>query len=224
MDRQYWLDRWREDRIGFHSQEVNPLLERFFPEVAGRAGGRALLPLCGKSLDLKWLAARGYTVVGVDLSEIAARAFFKERRMDFIESNQGEFKILQGERITFLVGDFFHLDSGDFGKFDFIYDRAAIIALPASDRKPYAAKLQSLLAPAGDLLLISLEYDPSQMEGPPFCVSESEIRELFESCAIEKLYDHDCLADEPRFQERGVTWLRETVFHVTRQQGGRRRR
>jgi thiopurine S-methyltransferase len=122
--------------------------------------------LCGKSLDLVWLADRGYHVVGVDLSEVAAKAFAAENKQ-------------HTDRIEYRVGDFFDVTPESIGKFDLIYDRAALIALPPNLRPKYAEKLQSLLAPSGRILLISLEYDPQQMQGPPFEVPESEIRTLF---------------------------------------------
>jgi thiopurine S-methyltransferase len=212
MERQYWLDRWRENRIGFHADDVNPLLQTYFAEAGGPAATRVLVPFSGKSLDIKWLADRTPEVVAVDLSEIAAHAFFEENGLEYKESERDGFKLLRGANITYWVGDLCRMDGLLLGSFDFIYDRAAIIALPPAMRPLYATHLQSLLAPKGILLLISLEYDTQQMEGPPFSVPEAEIRHLFEAFRIEKLYDHDCLSSEPRFRERGLTWMRETVF------------
>ena len=200
MDQDFWLSRWRENRIGFHKSAVNPLLERFWPRVAAFPG-RTLVPLCGKSVDLVWLAERGHNVVGLDLSDIAAKSFTAE----------------QGSRaagVTFLVGDFFDFTSEKIGRFDFVYDRAALIALPEPLRPRYASHLQSLLEPNAHVLLISLEYDPQQMAGPPHSVRESEVRKLFDGRTIDKLHEHDCIEEDAQFKERGLTWMKEVVYHL----------
>ena len=81
MDPGFWNERWREGRIGFHQQQVTPLLERHWTAVGVPAGGRVFVPLAGKSLDMAWLAARGHGVLGIELSEVAVTQFFDEHRL-----------------------------------------------------------------------------------------------------------------------------------------------
>ena len=200
MNNDYWLDRWKENRIGFHKPVVNPFLERYWPQVAETAG-RILAPLCGKSVDLVWLAERGHEVVGIDLSQLAADAFASE---------QGR----RAERVKYLVGDLFDLTAEKVGLFDFVYDRAALIALPEGLRARYVKHLRTLLTPRAQALLISLEYDPAQMTGPPFSVPESEVRSLFAPAAIEKLHEHDCIDEEQQFKARGLSWMKEIVWNL----------
>jgi thiopurine S-methyltransferase len=214
LDQQYWIKRWAEGRIGFHLKGFNPLLERFWPQVAVAEGGRVLVPFCGKSEDLRWLAERGHDVVGVDLSPIAAKAFAEEQAMELSETQEPPFTVFRGNGITFYAGDFLSLTPGVAGHFDLFYDRAAIIALPPAKRPAYAQHLQSFIAPGGKGLLISLEYDMSTAEGPPFSVPEHELQTLFSKFQTEKLLDYDCLDSEPRFKERGVKWMREIVYAI----------
>jgi thiopurine S-methyltransferase len=214
MNPEYWLKRWSENRIGFHKPGVNPLLQQFISRIAAPPG-RALAPLCGKSADLAWLAERGFEAVGVDLSEIAARAFVAEHKLDAAIEDGPPFRVYRAERLRFYVGDFFALTAARAGRFDFVYDRAALIALPPGLRAAYAAHLGSLMAAHGEMLLIALEYNPREMEGPPFSVPESEVRELFAGRRIERLYAHDCLDDEPHFRERGLTQMIEVVYLLT---------
>jgi thiopurine S-methyltransferase len=213
MNREFWINRWKENRIGFHKPGVNPLLERFWPTVAA-APGRTLAPLCGKSDDLVWIAGRGHNVVGVELSEIAARSFASEQGLDvtFVEGPQ--FTVMRGGPITYLIGDFFDLTPKDAGLFDLVYDRAALIAMPEDRRPAYIRQLLTLLEPGAQILLIAMEYDPEQMPGPPHAVPESEIRTLFAGHNIEKLHEYDCLGDEPRFRDRGLKWMKEIVYHI----------
>jgi thiopurine S-methyltransferase len=213
MDRDFWLKRWRENRIGFHLSEVNPLLQRFHDEAAAGAG-RVLVPLCGKSLDLEWLAAKGHEVVGVDLSPMAAQAFMEEHQLPADISEEPPFTVFHAGPITFYVGDIFDFRPDRLGLFDLIYDRAALIALPADRRPPYAERIRAFMAPGGKMLLIALEYDRGAMEGPPYTVTEREVRSLFEGLKIHKLLEYDCLESEPHFKQRGLEWMKETAYRI----------
>ena len=82
-----WLLRWHEDRIGWHEASGNAALAKYWPAVAEHS--RVLVPLCGKSPDLLWLASQGYEVTGIELSEIAIRAFFEESGLDFETGTAG---------------------------------------------------------------------------------------------------------------------------------------
>lgn len=212
MDREFWINRWNENQIGFHVKGVNPLLTRFWSSVSPPAAGRVLVPLCGKSEDLRWLAEQGHEVSGVELSLVAAKAFAAEQGMTFIESHEPPFTVLRGKKVTYYVGDFFNLTPSIAGTFDLLYDRAALIALPPEMRVAYVEHLGGLIAKAGKGLLITVEYDPSQMHGPPFTVPETEVRRLFTRFRCEKLLEFDCLESEPRFKARGVTWMKEVVY------------
>ena len=47
MSRDFWLNRWAENQIGFHLKGVNPHLIRFWSRISGEGKGRTLVPLCG---------------------------------------------------------------------------------------------------------------------------------------------------------------------------------
>ena len=215
MDSQYWINRWNANQTGFHFNGVNPLLLQFWPDVAGQApAGRTLVPLCGKSEDLRWLGDQGHDVVGVELSLVAGKAFAAEQGIVMTESHEPPFTVLRGDRVTYYVGDIFDLTPAIVGHFDLFYDRAALIALPPEKRPAYVRQLRSLLANGARGLLVGLEYDPSQMHGPPFTVPEAEVRRLFEGFRCDKLLEYDCLEQEPKFKERGLTWMKESVFSL----------
>ena len=75
VDNQHWLDRWKENRIGFHESEVNQHLRRYLPQFDLPRGACVFLPLCGKAHDIAWIAAQGYEVIGIELSQLAIEAF-----------------------------------------------------------------------------------------------------------------------------------------------------
>jgi len=62
-----WESRWQEGRIGFHLPEVNSYLLRYSDKLLTQNRGSVFVPLCGKTLDLHWLAGRTKKVVGIEL-------------------------------------------------------------------------------------------------------------------------------------------------------------
>ncbi|MFO1505908.1 MAG: hypothetical protein U1F23_02325 [Lysobacterales bacterium] len=56
-----------------------PLLQKHWPALGVAPGARVLVPLCGKTLDMLWLAEQGLHVLGVDLAPLAIESFLHER-------------------------------------------------------------------------------------------------------------------------------------------------
>ena len=80
-----WHERWRDGRIGFHLPATHRALMKHKNSLLGEGvtsppelSKRVFVPLCGKAVDMLWLAACGHRVYGVDLSGVAARDFFDE--------------------------------------------------------------------------------------------------------------------------------------------------
>lgn len=86
---------------------------------------------------------------------------------------------LSAAGLEVFVGDIFALDRADLGEVDAVFDRAALIALPPAMRPGYAAHLRAMTAEAPQLL-VTLEYDQRQLEGPPFAVNAAEVHGLFD--------------------------------------------
>jgi len=211
MQPDYWIERWQEGRIGFHRASVNARLVEHHQRVLGESK-RVLVPLCGKSADLAWLAARGHVVVGIELSELAARAFFAERNIEPERSEQPGFIVYQQGSVTILVGDFFAATPELTGPCDGAYDRAALIALPEALRARYAAHLSTLLGPKAKLLLVTLEFDAEG--GPPFSVSAEEVRQRYGAATITTLGSVDGRVETPGAVERGATFVSETAYLI----------
>jgi len=215
LDRQFWLARWQENRVGFHLNEVNAHLETFWPQL-GISGGRVLVPLCGKSLDMLWLRSQGHEVLGVEISPVAVRDFFAENRLHPERREHGAFELWFADGVSILVGDFFDLTEDDVAGVGCVYDRASLVALPPSMRRVYADCVESLLPSRVPILLVTLEYDETQMDGPPFSVFEPEVRSYYGATReLRLLLDHDALAESPGLAEKGVTRMREKVYHLS---------
>jgi thiopurine S-methyltransferase len=93
MQPEFWHKKWASNQIGFHLPQVNPYLQRFWPDLNLSSHARVLVPLCGKSLDLLWLAGRGHRVLGIELSEKAVEGFFSEQQLQPQISEHGVFKV-----------------------------------------------------------------------------------------------------------------------------------
>ncbi|MBZ1393351.1 thiopurine S-methyltransferase [Psychrobacter pacificensis] len=191
MNPEFWHKRWQEKRIGFNQSAVNPLLVNYFDQLDLSTGSRIFVPLCGKSIDMVWLAAQGYDVVGVELVETAVQAFFAEQNIQPIVSRHVEnpdIKCYQGQlvdgdeqrTITLWAADIFALTSTDLGTIDAIYDKAALIALPADMRPDYSEQIRKVSDNAPQLL-ITLNYDQSKKDGPPFSINHEQVQQYYGS-------------------------------------------
>ncbi len=217
MEAEFWHERWKLGEIGFHEQEVNRHLVEFAHRLEAPPGSALLVPLCGKSRDMAWLARKGYRVTGIELSEVAARDFFQENDLDCTATRIGGAPAYFGGGITIICADFFAADFSELAPADAVYDRASLVALPPEMRPAYAARLTGLIAPATRILLVTLDYPQDEMRGPPFAVPAAEVETLFTaSCEMESLRSEDILALEPRFRKKGLTRLEEQVFILSK--------
>lgn len=200
-----WLERWREGRIGWHEAGGNASLKKHW----NAAGRRVLVPMCGKTDDMLWLEEQGNSVVGVELSDIAARAFFEENGLQYTVRD-GRLPVYSaGDRdISIYCGDLFVFGEPGFTGW---YDRGAFVATPAEQRTAYAEHIDTLLAPDACRLLITLEYDNSIATGPPFSIAEEEIRRYWPDLQMVDRYD-DIENGPPKFREAGLQEMFETVW------------
>lgn len=213
MDKDFWLDKWARDEIGFHEPAGNRLLQRWWPDLAVPPETQVLVPLCGKSVDLRWLQQQGYRVLGIELSEKAVQAFFDEQGLQAQVEPAGAFQRWSADGIEILQGDVFSLTAELLAEVGALYDRAALIALPAELRSKYVELLRRLLSPKVRGLLVTLEYLPDEEAGPPYSVSEQEMHRLFDvSFALSVLVREDVLAENPKFLERGRQELYEVAY------------
>ncbi len=214
VEPQFWHERWAQNRIGFHLDQVNPWLVEYWPSLKLHAGSRVFVPLCGKSLDMLWLAEQGHEVVGIEISPLAVRAFFEENRLEPEVVREGAFELWSVEQITLILGDYFELQPAQLGEVAAVYDRASLVALPEAMRVDYVRHLDAL-APAAPRLLVTLDYDQDKAEGPPFAVSDEEVRELFaDHGSLTRLAATDILDANPRYRDKGLDRLVESVWRI----------
>lgn len=213
----FWHDRWQQGQIGFHQPDHHPALLATWPTLGLADGARVFVPLCGRSLDMAWLAARGHDVVGIELSPIAVEGFFAHERLEPRRDRFGPLERWRAGRYELLCGDFFDLDRGILGDVAGWYDRAALVALPPDLRRRYVERLAGLLPAGARGLLVTVDYDQSRMDGPPFSVPPGEVAALCgASYDLEALSRQDVIAENARFRERGLDAFFESTFRLMR--------
>lgn len=217
MDNNFWLERWQRHEIGFHQPKVQPALAKYWPRVEAAPGGTVLVPLSGKSIDMTWLAGAGHRVVGVELSQLAVDEFFAELGVVPERKQLGDYVVSAADGIELWCGDFFALPLRDLPRIDALYDRAALVAMPPDMQPRYAAKLSELMPTGATGLLIGLDYDSTEMEGPPFSIPQTMLRGLLSAhFDIDVLEARDGLAKSDHLAKRGVTRLEEASYLLRR--------
>lgn len=217
MEPEFWLERWRESRTGFHQDAPTPLMLKHWPAVGAVPGSRVFVPLAGKSLDMAWFASQGYRVLGAEISPLAVSQFFAGQGVEpsVREAADGVHHV--AGPIELVQGDVFALDAGALSGCAAVLDRAALIALPPEMRGRYVRGPYAKLPSGCRGLLITLEYPQHEKQGPPFSVPEAEVHALFDAAwNVELLERRDILAQQPAFQAEGVTALDTVVYRLER--------
>jgi thiopurine S-methyltransferase len=182
------VDRWREawrrfERPAFDRDSVHDDLVAFHADVLG-AAERVLVPLSGRSLDLAWLAERGHEVVGVEIVEEVVAAYFADGGLEVAPTPAGPFRAYRAARLTVLAGDMLDARPELTGTFDGAWDRAALVALPPSERPAYAAVLRRLMRPGSRMLLQTFDLDRPPDTGPPYRVAQEELARLYPAARL----------------------------------------
>ena len=208
MNHKDWRNRWTAGNIGWHQADGSENLRSFWPTLP--TGTRVLVPLCGKSVDLMWLADQGLEVTGVELSEVAIEEFFAEQHLTYKREVSGALFCYRAvERsIVLCCGDYLDFEAL---RFDALFDRAALVALNTELRVRYARHTTALLKTNAMQLLITLEYDQSRVDGPPFCVMPEEV--LWYWPDLQCVKQQEGLAGcPPKFRDAGVSHVNEVIW------------
>ncbi|MBE9505074.1 MAG: thiopurine S-methyltransferase [Proteobacteria bacterium] len=217
MDHNFWHNKWEKNEIGFHEEEINRHLKQFWHTLELKKDAPVFIPFCGKSRDMLWLAEQGHSIIGVELSPIAAEAFFRENGIMATQKKYGNFTLWESEKIKILCGDFFDLHTNDLLDVKAVYDRAALVALPSHLRLRYSRHLTKFLQPEAKVLLVTLAYPQDEMKGPPFSVSQNEVKKLFRNeHDVTLLFQKNILEDNLHFKDRGLTQLEEKAYILSR--------
>ena len=189
-----WIQMWKEGgHPAFHLPKVySSLQSHIYDLTGGKAKWRVFVPLCGKSLDMIWLADQGHTVVGLEISQTGIKDFFKENNLDFTiaainmaPSGAYIFKA-KAKDITIFQCDIFDFRSDVAGgKFDSIWDRGSLTSMAFTGEatiKNYVEVVSKMLADNGRWMIETFDYDETtKREGSHAFISDKMIHRLFEN-------------------------------------------
>lgn len=214
MEISYWQSRWKEKKIGWHLDKVYPLLPKVWPQVSVNGNARVLVPLCGKSLDMIWLAEQGCDVRGVEVSASALREFRDLYPSTFTVSESHGFTIYKSEKMELWEGDFLKFPATAISSPDLVYDKAAMVALPPEMRPAYSRKVLELCCKKTKILLQTFDYVQEEMNGPPFSVTEKEVQNHFgDHFELTLMHEQSKLELLNKFRRRGLTSkLKEKLY------------
>lgn len=224
----FWRGMYRGGEDVFTLQDVNenllahfPTLRRAMPEGGGASAPRVLVPLCGRDISVAWLARQGVGVVGVDFVDEPIRQLGEEvgglvplvddfPRLGAYQAGSRTLKAL-----FLLHGDFFDLTEGDYGgRFEGVWDRAALTAVAPHLRGAYVLKLYQLLVEGGAVLLEALVSNVP-MDG---AMGEGQTVEVLREggFTVTVLQETDVRGAYPSFTPPGLTYLKEQVLLATK--------
>lgn len=217
MESSDWVKRWEEGATGFHKTTIHPLLEQHVGTmINGRSNIRIFVPLCGKALDMKWLAAEGHTVIGVDVAKQALEEFFAEHNIQYsIETASGvDGTLYQSEdkKLQLYCCDLYTFSKDVAGQVDGVWDRGGLVAINNKDHEKYVTIMKSIMAPGCRYLLSAVQYEEIKYGGPPHHLSDEAVEELFEDCDVSLIDDTDAFEDKHRAW--GLDWFREKLFLI----------
>jgi thiopurine S-methyltransferase len=216
VDLSIWANKWKSGSTGWHRPRVHESLLHFEKSLLPKPKSRILVPLCGKTVDIEYLASHANVqeVVGVDAIQKAFEEFSKEHPAleikKHLEEPQAEFDRWSGKHTTLLTGDFFQFDAEKHsgGRFDAIWDRGSLVAIDPNLREHYVDVMGKSISKTGRILLSTFVADTTK--GPPYSIDEPEVRRLFGGKpfvdAISVLSEHNALALEPWYRAF-VMWM-----------------
>jgi len=205
MEISFWESKWRKGQIGFHMENGYEPLKKYWQKLEIIKNPNVLVPLCGKSVDLVWLAGQGAQVYGIEVIKQAVLDFFRDQQITPAESKENDLKLYKAGPIEIWNGDFFRVKPELMPSIDVVYDKGGLVALPLDSQKRYVEKLYSFTHPKSKILLHHFEYPQDEMEGPPFSIPLARIRELFgDKYTIRTLLQETSNTKYEKFRERGL--------------------
>jgi len=160
----FWSDLYRTGDTRFDTGRIAPPLARM--AAAGDVPpGRVLVPGAGRGHDALHLAGLGFTVTAVDIAPEACEAMRAQAHTEGLALDVRCEDVLLDTRARAPGG------------FEGIVEHTFFCALDPSHRPEYVEAVADLLVPGG--VLLGLFFLLRRPGGPPFDVTEPEIRGLF---------------------------------------------
>jgi hypothetical protein len=154
----FWNTRYADNTTPWDAGGVPLALERYLS--ARRDKGSVLIPGCGSAYEAKYFHVQGWKTLAIYFSELAVTR---------AQAQLGELSPLVRQ------GDFFQQDFST-QKFDLIYERTFLCALPRKLWPQYAQRMAHILTPGK--LLAGFYFFHDEAKGPPFGLHANELETL----------------------------------------------
>jgi SAM-dependent methyltransferase len=148
--------------VPWERDEPNPLLTDWATqhEVAG-AGRTALVVGCGLGRDAEYVADLGFQATAFDVSPAAIR---------------GAQERYPSSAVNYVVADLLDPPAEWPGAFDLVLESITVQAMPPTVRPTAIAHVGQLVAPGGELIVITAVLkDGDPVDGPPWPLSRAEV-------------------------------------------------
>ena len=208
-----WLHFWESNETNWHSDTITQELVEYFELFELEPEDKVFVPLCGKSLDMLYIMNQGFSVVGVEISEIGVRQFFRENDLTYKITRVDDFELYSSENLEIYCGDFFSLTSKHLNNVKAVLDSKSLIALEPDLRQKYVKYLNDIISVGARILLVTLQYPQHQMSGPPFSVDKSEVESLFSmTFETRELKSFDDIENESKLVRAGVDYINNAAY------------
>jgi SAM-dependent methyltransferase len=166
----FWNERFAAGFTPWDAGSAPPAFARWLATLGPGAGRRVLVPGCGSGYEGAALDAAGFAVTAIDYAATAvaqARAVLGAALADRV--------LRQADFFTFAEDA-----AGAAARFDLIYERAFVAALPPTLWPRWAARCAALLLPGGEMagLFVIEAQVPAPRRGPPFATTRAELAAL----------------------------------------------
>jgi SAM-dependent methyltransferase len=151
-------------RVPWADEAPNPwLVEWLNVQAVSSRDAPACVVGCGLGDDAEELSRRGYDVTAFDIAPTA----IDWARKRFPESS-----------VEYRVEDLFALPGPMEGAFDFVFEAYTLQPLPVAIRGVAISSVATLVAPGGELLIVTRGREPEEQlaEAPPWALSTEEIK------------------------------------------------
>eukprot|EP00111_Clytia_hemisphaerica_P008612 TCONS_00025177-protein len=188
-----WQESWDTNDTIWQLPEVNVSLQKHFSvfESASFESKRIFVPLCGKTVDMKWLYDKGFIVVGVEAIGKAIVEFFEEQKMEYSVQQMEGYKVYfsKDSKLKVFQGNLFDFNADMLGgRFEFFWDRGSLVAMEKEDQQKYVDFMAGVLCTGAIGLLEVMEYESSEPQ-QPFPLNQKDLNKLFRKDFVQKEID-----------------------------------
>lgn len=217
-DVNFWVNKWDTKDTPWHQTTVNPRLVKYIGLLdGGKKNVKILVPLCGKTVDMKWLSEQGHRVVGVEASPLAIEEFFKEHSLEYRTEMRNAIPVYleNSGRIIIYCCDIYDFHRTGEGSFDAVWDRGSLGAINPGDRTRYLDLMSSLKTANSAHLIEIYDYDNSVYQDFPFSIPMSKLVELFGERYDAKLIETQDYPEFGQMRQIDFKWFNRNLFLVT---------